>query len=220
MTEGSAVPPIARFLPLMPTDGPVNPEDYPEGIEWEEPEIDQHTGEVFYTRRVITAHEWNRDHAMGAKEAEAFKALQRAEAAKPFRFVEPERLLPAFARGRTEMVSGIVGEMTRQRGIELEALMDKSARRNPLTTHERKQLRWAMRLLLVELAVTREEVVALRQRLAELEVELKAARSDSAVAVQGQRGAADGGVAGWPEARQRLPQPDCGISKRDFVTTS
>lgn len=171
MTEGRAVPSVTRLLPPMPQDGPVSPEDYPEVIEWEEPGWDQATGKPVYTTRVISVEEWNREHAMNAKEAAAFQALQQAEAAKPFRFAQPERLLPAFADGRTRdaMVSGIVGEMTRQRGIELETLLDKSARRTPLTKHERKSLRWAVRLLLVELGVTRQEVVALRQRVVELE---------------------------------------------------
>lgn len=180
-----AVPTQPIRLPPLPQDGPADPKDYPEGIEWADLEYDPVTGRPVYRLRFIPADEWSRDYAMDAKEAEAFRELQRAEAALPFRFVQPERLLPAFADGRTRdaMTSGIVGEMTRRRGIELEALLDKSASRATSTQQERKQLRWAMRLLLVELAVTRRENLALRQRAVELEAGLKMARGDSAVAV-------------------------------------
>lgn len=172
-------------LPPMPQDGPVDPKDYPEGIEWEELEYDPATGQPVYRLRNIPVGEWNENYALSTKEAEAFKALQRAEAAMPFRFIQPERLLPAFADGRTRAAraSGIVGEMTRQRGIELEALLNKSASRVTLTRHERKQLRWAVRLLLVELSVTRQENIALRQRMAELEADIGAARNRAAEVV-------------------------------------
>jgi len=169
-------------LPPLPPDGTANPSDYPDGIEWEEPEIDQWTGKTVYVSRMISVAEWNRDYALDPKEIEALRALREAEAAKPFRFVEPEALARAY--GNDASVSQVIREMTNRRGAELEALLDRFKGACGVPVWAKRHLRRAVRLLLAELAVARQSVVALRQRVAELEADLKVARGDSAEAIQ------------------------------------
>ncbi len=177
-----------RFLPPLPQDGPVNPADYPEGIEWIEHECDQRTGKLVAVPRLLSTEEWNDNHAMGDKEREAFQALRRAEAeraaaeaARPFRFVDLDDVAMFAKRDRP---CALVDRITTGRGQELEKLLDLFAGNSNPPQWAKNHLRRTVRLLVAELKAQRQVNLALRQRVVNLEGQLKAARGDSGESIQ------------------------------------
>jgi hypothetical protein len=177
-----------RFLPPLPQDGPVNPADYPEGIEWVEHEHDQRTGKLVAVTRLLSAEEWNASHAMDDKEREALQALRRAEAereaaeaARPFRFVDLDDVAMFAKRDRP---CALVDRITTGRGRTLEELLDLFAKDAAPPPRVKAELRMTTRLLVAELKAQRQTNLALRQRVADLEAQLKAARRESAESVQ------------------------------------
>lgn len=177
-----------RFLPPLPQDGPVNPAGYPEGIEWVEHEYDRRTGKLVAVPRLLSAEEWNANHAMDDKEREALQALRRAEAereaaeaARPFRFVDLDDVV-AFAK--RDRPCALVDEITNGRGRTLEKLLDLFAGNVNPPTWAKKHLRMTTRALVAELKAQRQVNLALRQRVVDLEGQRKAARRDSVESVQ------------------------------------
>lgn len=174
-------------LPPLPQDGPVDPADYPEGIEWDEPEYNQRTGELVLATRRLSVEEWNTSHAMDDRQREAFLALQRekaerdaAEAAKPFRFVDLDEVATFVRQDRP---CALVDAITSGRGQTLEKLLDLFAGDASPPPWAKRHLRTTVRLLVAELKAQRQTNLALRQRVVSLEGELKAAQNVAPVTV-------------------------------------
>jgi hypothetical protein len=156
-----------------PQQGPVDPAQFPDGIVWNEPFIGE-DGALDYETHHIAAEDWNRDHAWSPAEVASFRALSEAMKAKPFTFVPDELLRQAFAEGNH--ASAVFKELASRSTIDLNYCLD-ALKDVPAPMWARRKLRHGLRLLATELTIQREGNFALRHRVAELEDELKAARS-------------------------------------------
>ncbi|MCA3247358.1 MAG: hypothetical protein ING29_12875 [Azospirillum sp.] len=178
MTTGTTPNPV--LLPLL-QGGPVDPAAFPEGIEWEEPDYDPQTGELVWATHHLSAEEWNAKHEEETKQREAFLALQRAEAAKPFHFVDLDDI-EAFAK--RDRPCALVDAITNGRGRSLEELLDLFAGDATPAPRVKAELRTTVRHLVAELKAQRQTNLALRQRVVDLEGQLRAARSGAKAAAQ------------------------------------
>jgi hypothetical protein len=168
--------PIAAMLDKRertPQQGPVDPTQFPDGIVWNEPFIGE-DGELEYETHHIDAETWNREHAWSPAEVASFRATNEAMKARPFTFVPDELLRQAFAE--RNHASAVFKELAARSTIDLNYCLD-ALKDGPAPMWARRKLRHGLRLLATELAIQREGNLALRHRVAELEAELKAARS-------------------------------------------
>ncbi len=167
-------------LPPLPSDGPVNPGDHPEGIVWTDMEIDHWTGKTIYVTRVISVDEWNRDYAMDAKEIEAFKAACAAREAEPFRFVDPDKTLRFY--GDDKGVSLLLKQTARQSGEKLNGLLDQLKENERPPVWLKRHIRQEATRLIAEVAAQRQANLALRQQVADLKAQPKPAPKAAAEA--------------------------------------